>query len=118
MSTFVTVGMFRMWAGVNVPGSVPDVLILMCLDEAESALVADVGCGTVDVIAANPEANPIGAGEVCRRAQNLLAKRNSPEGSAGTGEEGFIAIPSIPSGSLAAVRQIKKHLGIPVVVIA
>lgn len=118
MSKLVDIPTFRLWAGANVPGSVSDELVQMCLDEAESALVADVGCHIVDVIAANLDAAPIGSGEVCRRAQNLLAKRNSPDGSAGSGEEGFISIPAVPSGSLAAVRQIKKHLAIPIVVIA
>ena len=118
MAKLETVAGFRAWAGTNIPGNVPDQLIQDELDEAESMLVADVRCGTVDAIIVNLDANPIGLGEVRRRAQNLLAKRNSPEGFSGTGEEGFITIPAVPSGALSAVRQIKTHLGIPIVVIA
>lgn len=113
-----TVAGFRGWATVNVPANVPDTLIQACLDEAEAGLVADVLCGTVDRIITNIDANPIGVGEVRRRAQNLLGRRNSPEGVAGVGQDGFVMIPASPPGSAIAVRQIKQHLGIPLVVVA
>jgi hypothetical protein len=111
----VDITSYRTWAGASV-GSVPDSLIQQSLDEAESGLVADVGCGTVDAIVVNLDANAVAVGEVQRRTNNLLAKRNSPEGVAGVGDMGVISIPSTPAGSMASVRQIKQHLGIPLVV--
>lgn len=109
---------FRAWAGANVPATVPGSLVAACLEEAEAALVADVGCSTVNDITSHPDAARIAYGDMLRRTSNLLARRNSPEGIAGVGDDGMITVPSGDPGSPAAVRRIRRYLGIPVVVVA
>jgi hypothetical protein len=106
-----TVEVFRSWAGAAA-ASVPTGLVQQCLAEAESALAADVGA-PVHVIAAHPDAVVIAVGDVLRRAANLLARRNSPEGVAGVGDLGYIQVPANDPGSFHAVRRIRRHLGIP-----
>lgn len=110
----VTVEQYRLWAGA-ASQSTPDELVQMCLDEAEAGIVADVfgpDSGDIDTIVDEPKAVPIARGDEMRRAANLLARRNSPEGYAGAGDDGIIAVPSGDPGSPAAVRRIRRILGI------
>lgn len=118
MSKLVTLAEYRMWMGPALPSTTPDSIIQDALDSAEAGLVADVGCQAIDAIITNLDANVIAREDIMLRTSNKLAKRNSPEGVAGVGEEGFITIPATPNGSQVNVRQIKKHLRISVVVIA
>ncbi len=110
---------FRLWAGA-ASTTVPDNLVQQCLDEAEAGLVSDVGVLTVEeIIAGSAAAVAIAKGDEQRRAANLLARRNSPEGFAGAGEDGYIPVPAGDPGSAQAVRRIRRLLGMqPVVVIA
>lgn len=110
--SLVTVAEFRIWAGANLPSSVPDVLVQECLDEAEAGIVADIGA-TVAGIQANPQALDVALGEEKRRANRLLARRNSPEGIAGAGADGIIAIPVRDADSQRAVWAIRSHLAVP-----
>lgn len=110
--SLVTVPDFRTWAGANVPASVPDALIKQCLDEAEAGIVADVGATVAD-IEQNLMALDIAVGEEKRRANRLLARRNSPEGVAGVGDAGVIAIPVRDADSQRAVWGIRSHLAVP-----
>ena len=87
MSVLVSVADFRQWAGTNIPASVPDDLILDCLDEAEAGILAETGA-TIAAIQVNTLAVAEMVGEQKRRANRLLARRNSPEGIAGAGSEG------------------------------
>ena len=109
MAILVSVAEFRAWAGTNVPAQVPDALIAECLDEAEAGIVSEAG-SPIDLIAAHPLAGAEATGEEKRRAQNLLAKRNSPEGVAGMGVEGYISIPAIPVGGQRVIWHIRQHL--------
>jgi hypothetical protein len=113
-TTLIDIPTFRAWAGAGAD-SVPDVLVQLCLDEAESALVADVRA-PVATITADPDAAVIARGDVLRRTANLLARRNSPEGVAGVGDDGLITVPSGDPGSPAAVRRIQRILRIERVV--
>lgn len=111
--SLVTVEEFRVWAGANLPASVADVLIQECLDEAESGIVADTG-STVADIQANALALDVALGEEKRRANRLLARRNSPEGIAGAGADGLIInIPTRDADSQRAVWAIRSHLAVP-----
>lgn len=107
----VTVAEFRAWAGA-ASASVPDELIQDCLDEAEAGIVADTGVTSIDQVITNLDANPIGRGDEMRRAANLLARRNSPEGYAGAGDDGIITVPAGDPGSHAATRRIRRILKI------
>ncbi len=111
--SLVTVDQFRVWAGAATQ-TVPDELVQMCLDEAEAGIIADVlgPTGVIDTIVSNAKATAIAVGDEMRRAANLLARRNSPEGYAGAGEDGIIAIPAGDPGSPAAARRIRRLLGI------
>ena len=115
MSTLVSVEQFRLWAGAAVQ-TVPDDLVTICLDEAEAGIVADVFGkteGSITAIVAEPSAAAIAVGDEMRRAANILARRNSPEGYAGAGEEGIIiAVPAGDPGSAAAARRIRRLLGL------
>ena len=117
MSKLVSITDYRVWMGPSLPATTPDSVVQMCLDSSEAGLVADVGA-VIDAIITNLEANALARKDIMLRTSNELAKRNSPEGVAGVGEEGFISIPATPAGSISTVRQIKRHLRIPVVVIA
>lgn len=109
----VTVADFRSWAGANLPASVPDALIQECLDEAESGIAADTGA-TVDAIESEPLALDVLRGEEKRRANRLLARRNSPEGIAGAGTDGLAyQIPVRDADSQRAVWTIRSHLAVP-----
>lgn len=113
-ASLVTVEQFRVWAGAAVQ-TVPDQLVQDCLDEAEAGIVADVfgpDSGSIDTIAANPNARAIATGDEKRRAANLLARRNSPEGYAGAGDDGIIVVPAGDPGSPAAARRIRRILKI------
>lgn len=112
MSVLVDVPAFRLWAGANIPASVPGELIQTCLDEAESGLSTETGA-TIALIQTSPPATAIAVGDELRRASRLLARRNSPEGIAGAGADGVIAIPSRDPDSSASVRQIRSILLIP-----
>lgn len=107
--SLVTVEQFRKWAGTQVPAQVPDVLIQQCLDEAEAGIAADCGT-TIDAITADRAAAAVAVGEEQRRANRLLARRNSPEGVAGIGDAGVIAIPSRDADSQRAVWAIRALL--------
>lgn len=112
--TLVTIEQFRVWAGAATQ-TVPDELVQTCLDEAEAGIVADVfghDDGSITAILANPRAAAIALGDEMRRAANLLARRNSPEGYAGAGDDGIIAVPAGDPGSPAAARRIRRLLGI------
>ena len=117
-AVLVTIPEFRAWAGAT--STVPDELVQGCLDEAEAGLVADVGVATVEaIVAGSAAAVAIARGDEMRRAANLHARRSSPEGFAGSGEDGVIPIPAGDPGSPAAVRRIRRLLGMqPVVAIA
>lgn len=108
----VTVDEFRAWAGAQA-ASVPDLLIEYTLAESEVALAQEVDA-PLHEIEAHQGAAVIARGDVLRRSSNLLAARNSPEGTAGNGEYGsVITIPSAHPTSQRAVRQIRACLGIP-----
>ena len=107
----VTVEEFRDWSGAAT-ASVPDELVQQCLDEAEAGIVADTGILTIDEVIVVIEAGVIARGDEMRRAANLLARRNSPEGIAGAGDDGIIAVPAGDPGSPAATRRIRRILGI------
>lgn len=109
-AVLVDVAGFRDYAGIGL--QVGDDLLQAALDEAEAQLVADVGCPAVDAILAVPAAVPIAEGDVRRRAANLFARRNSPEGIAGAGDDMIITVPAGDPGSPAAVRRIRRLLGI------
>lgn len=106
----VGVDAFREYAGIGA--SVADDVLADALDEAEAQLVADVGCASVADILAVEAAVPIAAGDVRRRAANLFARRNSPEGIAGSGDDGVITVPAGDPGSPAAVRRLRRLLRI------
>lgn len=108
----VSVPEFRAWAGANVPASVSDELVQMCLDEAEAGMLADIGA-TLGEVTLHPHAINIAKGDETRRASRLLARRNSPEGIAGAGAEGVISIPARDPDSAASVRQIRALLMVP-----
>ena len=108
----VTVDEFRSWAGANLPSSVPDALVEECLREAEAGIIADTGATIAD-IQGDPSALDIALGEEKRRANRLLARRNSPEGIAGAGADGIIAIPVRDADSQRAVWAIRSHLAVP-----
>lgn len=108
----VTVEDFRGWAGAAY-STVPDGLAAACLDEAEAALWSDVGCDLPMDLTSSPQAAAIARGDVLRRAANILARRNSPEGVAGVGDMGIITVPSGDPGSPAAVRRLRRILGMP-----
>jgi hypothetical protein len=115
MAALVTVQQFRTWAGAATQ-TVPDELVQMCLDEAEAGIVVDVfgpsGAGSIYTIKEDALASPIARGDEMRRAANLLARRNSPEGYAGAGDDGIITVPAGDPGSPAAVRRIRRILRI------
>lgn len=113
MSVLVDVDDFRRWAGAAV-ASVPDELVQACLDEAEAALAAEVQT-TIAAVAADPAAAAIGTGDVYRRAARLLARRNSPEGIAGTAEF-QVTIPVRDPDSARAVAEIRNILAVPIVI--
>jgi len=112
MAALASVQDFRTWSGANLPQSVPDSLIADSLDEAEAAIVTEVGAA-IDIILADPHSLSIARGDELRRCSRLLARRNSPEAIMGAGSEGVIAIPSRDPDSAAAVRQIRSLLLVP-----
>lgn len=107
----VTVEDFREWSGAGSSSS-SDELIQQCLDEAEAGIAADVGVRSIDEIVTVLEANAVARGDEMRRAANFLARRNSPEGIAGAGDDGVIAVPAGDPGSASATRRIRRILGI------
>lgn len=113
-AVLVDVPMYRLWAGAATQ-TAPDDLVQMCLDEAEAAIVVDVfgpSAGGIDTIVGNEVAADIARGDELRRAANLLARRNSPEGYAGAGDDGIITVPAGDPGSPVAVRRIRRVLGV------
>jgi hypothetical protein len=111
--TLVSVADFRAWSGANIPASVPDALIQDCLDEAEAGIAAETGAKIED-IGAHLLARAEAVGEEKRRANRLLARRNSPEGVAGAGSDGLIyTIPVRDADSQRAVWHIQAHLLVP-----
>ena len=72
-------------------------------------MLAEVG-ESLDTISLDLGALSIAFGEEQRRAAHLLSRRNSPEGFAGAGSEGYISIPGADPGSPRAVRQIRALL--------
>ena len=111
MSVLVTVEEFRLQYGAGT-ASTSDELIQQCLDEAEAGIVADVGVGSIYDIVANQDVKAIARGDELRRAANFLARRNSPEGIAGAGDDGFLTVPAGDPSSPQAVRRIRRMLGI------
>lgn len=110
--SLVTVAEYRDWAGAQA-SSVSDFLIEATLAESAAALSEEVDA-PIERIEGNPNAAVIARGDVLRRSSNLLAARNSPEGTAGVGEYGsLITVPSGHPTSQRAVRQIRAALGIP-----
>lgn len=109
--SLVSADEFRDYSGASLSTTGDDVVVAV-LAEAHAGLAADVG---VDVaqIAAHPDARAIAVGDIQRRAANLLARRNSPEGVAGVGDMGVITVPSGDPGSPRAVARIQRLLGIP-----
>ena len=112
MSTLVTADDFRLWAGVSAV-TVPDSLIQQCLDEAESGLLADLGDVDILDVKTSKQAKPVATGEVLRRAARFLARRNSPESIAGTGDFSVI-VPSRDPDSQRAVWALTQILGLDV----
>ena len=111
MAELVTVSDFRTWAGAsNV--SAPDTVVQQCLDEAEASILADLYV-TIDEILSLADATVTARGEELRRAQRLLARRNSPEGIAGAGELGWVAVPSRDPDSSWAVTRLRQQLNVP-----
>jgi hypothetical protein len=109
--TLVTVEEFRAWSGA-VPASVSDALIQQCLSEAESGIIADTSV-TVAEIEGSKLALDVAVGEERRRANRLLARRNSPEGVVGTGTDGLsFAVPVRDADSQRAVWAIRSHLAV------
>jgi hypothetical protein len=103
----VSVSEFRQWAGIG--SNVPDDVIEGVLAEAESGIAADVG-EPITAIVADESAAAIAHGEMLRRTNRLLARKNSPEAVASAGSEGVIAIPSRDPDSQRAVDAIRSHL--------
>jgi hypothetical protein len=103
----VSVDEFRQWAGVGQ--NVPDEVIDGVLSEAESGIAADVG-EPITTIVGDPAAAAIAYGEMLRRTNRLLARKNSPESVVGAGSEGVFAIPSRDPDSQRAVDAIRSHL--------
>ena len=64
-------------------------------------------------IQGHPLALDVAVGEEKRRANRLLARRNSPEGIAGAGVDGIISIPTRDADSQRAVWAIRSHLAVP-----
>lgn len=110
MSVLVTVPEFREWAGIS--DAVSDDVLAVSLDEAEAAIAADVGVPVADMIA-SADAVAVARGEELRRANRLLARKNSPEGIAGAGLEGIITLPSRDPDSQRAVWVIQAILDVP-----
>ena len=86
------------------------------LDEAEAALLTDVGTA-VETVLDTPAAYALAHGEVLRRAANLMGQANSPEGRASV-EDGIITIPTFDPGSPQTVMRLKRALGLPRAVFA
>lgn len=112
----VTVDEMREYASIGT--GTTDATIQAALDEAEAALVADVGVPSVGAIGIDPAASAIARGDEMRRAAHLLSRRNSPEGIAGAGDDGIITVPAVNPGSANSVQQIKMLLGLPLAVVA
>ena len=73
--SLVTLEELKVWTGaVNVPDSI----LQSTLDEAESAILSEVGAPITEV-EANSDARAIFYGEELRRAQRLLARRNATQ---------------------------------------
>jgi hypothetical protein len=103
----VAVAEFRAWSGVGA--NVPDDVIEGVIAEAAAGIVADVG-EPLSVIVADEAAAAILHGEVLRRTNRLLARKNSPESVVGAGSEGVFAIPSRDPDSQRATDAIRSHL--------
>lgn len=110
MAVLVDVSTFREWAGIS--DAVSDVVLALTLDEAEAAIAADVG-EPLQAIIANAAAANVARGEELRRANRLLARKNSPEALAGAGAETVITIPSRDPDSQRSVWTIQSILGTP-----
>jgi hypothetical protein len=108
MPAIPTTADFRTYAGVGTGTS--DRLVQDALDEALTSLGADVGKPYEDLFSSPAAA--IARGEALRRANRLLARKNSPEAVAGAGADGIIAIPSRDPDSQRAVDSIIRLLGI------
>ena len=93
------------WA--NAP-AVPESILQSCVDEAEASLLADVDVRVTE-ITKNKAALAVAHGEVLRRGQRLLGRRNSPEGQIGVGEFG-VAIPIRDPDSVNAVNALRNIL--------
>lgn len=104
MTGLVGIGELRERIG---PTSADDATLRAVLDEAHAELVADTRL-PVARIAVVPEAAALAVGEVVRRAQNLLARGNSPEGVLGVGELGPVPVPAGPPGSARTVQRIRR----------
>jgi len=109
-TSLATVEDLRTWA--TAP-AVPDAVLSGCLDDAESSLLADLGLDDTTEILADPRAMPVARGETLRRGQRFLARRNSPEGIAGTGDFGGLAISFRDPDSVAALDRLRQLLMIP-----
>ena len=112
MGVLVSVDEFRQWAGIS-PTSASDDVLAATLDEAEAGLAADVG-DTLAAIMADQDAVAIGSGEVLRRANRLLARRNSPESVLGAGVDGIlVTVPARDPDSQRSVWSIQAILDVP-----
>jgi hypothetical protein len=109
-SVLVAVDEFRAWAGIGA--NVGDDVIKGVLAEAEAGIAADVGAPIYE-ITADESAAVIAHGEMLRRANRLLARKNSPEGLAGAGSDGPISIPQRDPDSQRAVWSIRAILMVP-----
>lgn len=108
--TYATRDELREWLGTN---AVSTTLLDICLDEAESSLRADLGVVVgpdPDPILADAEALTIARGEVLRRAQRNLARRNSPEGISGLGDLGAFRVPVRDPDSQVSMNRLRAIL--------
>jgi len=116
MGVLVQVDEFRQWAGVSET-SASDQVIEQTIAEAEAGLAADVGEPLSDIMTV-PEASAIGHGEVLRRANRLIARRNSPESVLGAGVDGIaVTVPARDPDSQRAVWSIQSVLLTPQAVV-